>query len=173
MKGLAASFIASAREKRIHGLVDSWLASDQAQRVKATFGPIVLSACKWEVESIARKRNADERGAIMLTTAAVKVCEERAVTQARVAAHGPWALHTPDGGDRWKHECETVRASILKGIQPLRIGEPQDVAPANVEEILTRPPTLDQQRTMEAIRLARERQSHSPAARTSSEAREM
>lgn len=145
-----AATLTSMRRKRARGLVARW-ANEQGAKIATARGKIVMEACRWEAESIASKRGADEIGAIILTKEQIDLCERRAVSQARAAAHGPWSLATPDSGGRWKRETESVRASILQGIQPPRIGEPQDAAPANLEEIAKRPPTEDQRRVMEAI----------------------
>lgn len=123
MKGLSASFVASSRRKRAEDLVAAWVKSDQAMRIKATLGPIIMAACKWEAARIAEARTPEERGAILLTMAQVKTCDERVVSQARAAAYGPWALNTHDKGARWKREYEQTRAMILKGMRPPRLGE--------------------------------------------------
>lgn len=146
-----AATLTSMRRKRARGLVARW-ANEQGAKIAAARGKIVAGACRWEAESIASKRGADEMGAIILTKEQIELCEARAISSARIAAHGPWALDARDGGDRWTRETESVRASILQGVQPLRIGEPQDAAPANLEEIAKRPPTEDQRRVAEALK---------------------
>lgn len=123
MKGLSASFVVTQRRLRVQRLVDQWSSSDQGLRVKAELGPLIANACRWEAETIAKTRADDEKGAVILTRAQVAVCEARVVTQARVAAHGPWALNTHDKGARWRKECGQVRASIVKGSFPPRLGE--------------------------------------------------
>lgn len=123
MKGLSASFVVVARRLRVQRLVDQWSSSNQGLRVKAELGELIANACRWEVETIAKARASDEKGEVILTRSQVAVCESRVVSQARVAAHGPWALNTHDKGARWRKECEQVRASIVKGNFPPRLGE--------------------------------------------------
>ncbi len=104
-------------------LTDAWGKSEQAAFIKRTMGDVVLGFCRMEVEDMAAKRALDMRGAIVLTKDQIGVCGQRAVSSARVAAYGPWALTATDGGERWKREYAAARAIVLSGAMPPRLGD--------------------------------------------------
>ena len=118
------------RRRHILNLVDGWKRGEQAKRITETFGKVVASFCRMEVEAIAGRRAPDEGGAILLTRAQVQLCEDRAISSARVAAYGPWALTANDGGDRWKKEYAASRAIVLSGAMPPRLGDAHSEAQA-------------------------------------------
>ena len=123
MSIFAAAEEQALRRRHIRTLADAWCKSEQAEGINRTMGSVVLAFCRMEAEAIAHRRKSDERGAIVLTRDQIKVCGERAISSARVAAYGPWALNDRDGGARWKQEYAAARAIILTGVMPPRLGD--------------------------------------------------
>ena len=137
---LDAQTNASLRRKHIRTLADAWCKSEQAEGIKRTMGSVVLAFCRMEAEAIAHRRKPDERGAIVLTRDQIKVCGERAISSARVAAYGPWALNDRDGGARWKQEYAAARAIILTGVMPPRLGDAHSEA-SSIDSVVAPPMT--------------------------------
>jgi hypothetical protein len=116
-------------------------------------GPVVANACLLEAQDIANRRAwFNDPKPVIFSTKEIDICEARAVSTARVASYGAYALFTPDGGNRWKREYEIARQSVLKGERGAiakMIESREKSIKDEIKEIINRPPTPSQKAVME------------------------
>lgn len=112
----------AARGSRKASLMAVWW-DTQGARIHDARGPIIAQACAWEAERIAGMHSwSDIPERVVLTADQVDVCERRAVSQARASTYGGRVLNVGTN-EQWGDQMATVRAVILTGEYPERIGE--------------------------------------------------